>query len=123
MAALHCPSCPCESMLPYDACCGPLLRGEAQAETAEALMRSRYTAFVEGQSNYIFRTWHPKTRPARVTLDPSLEWVSLVVHESSLQTVSFTAQWRRGSASGELREQSRFEQRAGRWFYLDGEVE
>lgn len=109
--------------MPYDACCGPLLRGEAQAETAEALMRSRYTAFVEGQANYIFRTWHPKTRPAHVTLDPSLEWISLVVHDSSLQTVSFTAQWRRGSASGELREQSRFEQRAGRWFYLDGEIE
>ena len=38
-------ACPCGSLLAYAVCCGPLLTGERHAETAEALMRSRYTAF------------------------------------------------------------------------------
>lgn len=84
-------------------------------------MRSRYTAFVEGQANYLFRTWHPRTRPADVILDPSLVWFSLAVHETVHETVHFTARWRRGRASGEMTERSRFERRAGRWFYLDGD--
>ena len=122
MSTLHCPSCPCDSMLPYEACCGPLLRGQSQAETPVALMRSRYTAFAEGQTDYLFRTWHPRTRPADVTLDPSVHWVGLDVQESTADSVRFTAHWQRGSESGELSELSRFEQRAGRWFYLDGVV-
>lgn len=44
-------------------CCGRYLDGEA-APTAEALMRSRYTAFALRDEDYLFRTWHPRTRPA-----------------------------------------------------------
>nr|WP_316226808.1 SEC-C metal-binding domain-containing protein [Bradyrhizobium sp. SZCCHNS3052] len=40
--------CPCGSGLPYDRCCGPYLDGDDQPPTAEALMRSRYTAYTRG---------------------------------------------------------------------------
>ena len=37
-------NCPCGSGLAYEACCGPIIAG-APAATAEALMRSRYSAY------------------------------------------------------------------------------
>ena len=61
--------CPCGSGTPYAACCGRLHRGAA-AETAEQLMRSRYAAFAVGDEAYLFRTWHPRTRPDDLTLPP-----------------------------------------------------
>ena len=47
----------------YDACCGPLHRGERPAATAVALMRSRFTAFALGDVDYLLATWHPGSRP------------------------------------------------------------
>ncbi|HVX54620.1 YchJ family protein, partial [Nocardioides sp.] len=55
--------CPCGSGLAYDACCGPLHRGARQAGSALELMRSRYAAYALGKADYVFRTWHPRTRP------------------------------------------------------------
>ena len=72
--------CPCGSGSTYDACCGRLHRGPDLAETPEALMRSRYTAYSLGNdfgNAYVFRTWHPRTRPDDVTTDPGLEWTGL----------------------------------------------
>ncbi len=54
--------CPCGSGAVFGACCEPIHDG-APAPTAEALMRSRYSAFVVGDEDHIFRTWHPRTRP------------------------------------------------------------
>ena len=64
--------CPCGSRTPYDACCGRLHRGAALAETPEELMRSRYAAYAVGDVDYVFRTWHPRTRPddLSATADP-----------------------------------------------------
>ncbi len=81
-------------------------------------MRSRYAAFVVGDADYLWRTWHPRTRPAQVELDPSVRWTGLEVLEAADDTVEFRAHHDRGV----LHERSRFEQRAGRWFYLDGET-
>ncbi len=61
--------CPCGSERAYAACCGPWHAG-APAPTAEALMRSRYTAFVMELEPYLLATWHPGTRP------PSLDFVA-----------------------------------------------
>lgn len=47
------------AVLAYDACCGPCHRGEREAADAEALMRSRYAAFVKGELAYLWRTLHP----------------------------------------------------------------
>jgi SEC-C motif-containing protein len=61
--------CPCGSGDAFARCCGPLLAGEP-APSAERLMRSRYTAFARGDAAHLARTWHPRTRPERVDVDP-----------------------------------------------------
>ncbi len=125
-------ACPCGRATAYDGCCGPLLRNERAADTAEELMRSRYAAYALGDVDHLFRTWHPRTRPRDLTLDPTLSWVGLEVlgaHGGGPQdaegTVSFRARWvRQGphEETGTLAEHSRFARRAGRWVYVDGDV-
>lgn len=125
--------CPCGSGATYDGCCGPLHRGEALAQTAEQLMRSRYSAHLRGLEHYLLATWHPATRPATVALDPAVRWVRLDVLETARGTVTdsdgeveFTAHYRYedgGGQPGRLHERSRFTRRGGRWFYLDGIVD
>ena len=73
------PLCPCGSDESYRACCGPFHHGELQARSAEELMRSRYSAYAYGEADYLFRTWHPRTRPVDVTVDPSISWTGLQV--------------------------------------------
>ncbi|MGW7253336.1 YchJ family protein [Streptomyces sp. NPDC054834] len=128
-------SCPCGLPEPYEKCCGrylPRSRTDstggtpigAAAPTAEALMRSRYSAFVKGDAGYLLRTWHPRTRPARLDLDPGMKWTGLEVLDTtdgsafhSTGTVTFRASYRGGS----LHERSRFERVDGAWMYVDGE--
>ncbi len=111
--------------MPYDACCGPVLRAERLPATAEELMRSRYTAIVVGDPEHLWRTWHPRTRPAAVDLDPGLTWTGLRILDTvdggpgdASGEVEFAATF----AGGELHERSRFQRRGGRWFYLDGDT-
>ncbi|GGO64780.1 UPF0225 protein [Microbacterium nanhaiense] len=114
-------TCPCGSA-DYDACCGALHRGARDAETAEELMRSRYSAFAKGDAFYLARTWHPRTRPDDLSMDPSLRWTGLTILASSDDTVDFIARYVDAEGPGELREHSRFSRRAGRWVYVDGDV-
>ena len=67
-------ACPCgqrsgRSLATLAACCGPRLSGEQPAPDAEALMRSRYTAYVLGHADYLLATWHERTRPATLELE------------------------------------------------------
>ncbi|MEU7412167.1 YchJ family protein [Streptomyces sp. NPDC042638] len=117
-------TCPCGLPRPYDACCGRFHAGPAGAPTAELLMRSRYSAFVRGDAGYLLRTWHPRTRPARLDLDPRTRWTGLEILDTTdgsafhaTGTVTFRASYRGGS----LHERSRFERVAGAWVYVDGE--
>ncbi|MDF3299918.1 YchJ family metal-binding protein [Streptomyces sp. K1PA1] len=117
-------SCPCGLPEPYDRCCGRYLSGAAAAPSAEALMRSRYTAFVGRDAGYLLRTWHPRTRPARLDLDPDVRWTGLEVLGATggsafhtTGTVTFRAAFRGGS----LHERSRFERVDGAWVYVDGD--
>lgn len=83
-------------------------------------MRSRYAGYALGAADYVWRTWHPRTRPLAVTPDPEVRWTGLVVHDATDDEVEFTASFERvGTGPGTLHERSRFERRAGRWFYLD----
>jgi SEC-C motif-containing protein len=122
--------CPCGSGAGYDACCGTLHRGERQAGTAEELMRSRYSAFARGDADYLFRTWHPRTRPADVTIDANVIWKALAVTgiaaggiDDEHGEVEFTAHFEVAGRADSMHERSIFERRAGRWFYVDGVVE
>lgn len=125
--------CPCGSGEAFRACCGPVLRGEP-APTAERLMRSRYTAFFVGDSGHLIASWHPRTRPHDLTIDPVLRWTGLRVDavedggvEDTQGTVEFTAFWEDGSdddaTAGALHERSRFVRQSGRWWYVDGDVD
>lgn len=89
-------------------------------------MRSRYSAFARGDADYLFRTWHPRTRPVDVTVDPSVSWTGLEVIDTvaggaddDVGEVEFTARFESHGRAGSLHERSRFVRRAGRWFYLD----
>ena len=120
-------ACPCDPSRPYAACCGPLHAG-APAADAQALMRSRYSAYVLGLREYVLATWHPSTRPPVLELDPAAtRWLGLDVkrHRSDgadAATVEFVARYRVGGGSAvRLHEVSRFLREDGRWYYLDGE--
>lgn len=85
-------------------------------------MRSRYSAYALGESGYVFRTWHPRTRPDDVASDPSTRWTRLEVLDATGDRVEFVAHYETSAGPGRLHERSRFEQRAGRWLYVDGDV-
>jgi SEC-C motif-containing protein len=116
--------CPCDSGATYAACCRPLHTREREAAGVEELMRSRYSAYAVGDLDHVFRTWHPRTRPAAVT-PGDLTWTGLdvleVVQGDETGVVSFVAHHVGAGGSGELRERSRFERRGGRWLYVDAE--
>ncbi|ORM36671.1 YchJ family metal-binding protein [Williamsia sp. 1135] len=122
--------CPCTSGLPFDDCCGPVLAGDRPAPTAEALMRSRFTAFATGDRNYLLHSWHPRTRPAELDLDDAMRWYRLDIESTrggspfdSTGEVAFTAFYRvRAGQAGTLSEHSRFERYDGHWVYVDGSI-
>src|SRR5688572_16694056 len=117
--------CPCEPSRPYAECCGRWHAG-TPAPTAEALMRSRYAAFVLCNEAYLLSTWHPSTRPARVAFDRGQKWLGLAVvaapvADANQAEVEFIARYRiGGSSAARLHERSRFVLEAERWLYLDG---
>lgn len=118
--------CPCLSGLPYAECCERLHRGDAAAPTAEQLMRSRFSAFAVGDAGYLLATWHPRTRPTTLALDPGLRWYRLEILGrtaggplDSAGEVEFEAYWRSPDDRGSQRERSRFVREVGRWYYLD----
>jgi SEC-C motif-containing protein len=119
-------SCPCGLRLPYAACCGRLHAGQATAATAEALMRSRYSAFAVSEAAYLLRTWHRATRPPQVRFDPDDRWSRLDILGKTggglldaEGTVEFTAHYRHRGVARTLHENSRFVRDAGDWAYLD----
>lgn len=125
--------CPCGSGDTFGSCCGPLLRGERKAGTAEALMRSRYTAFATRDLEHALRSWHPDTRPERATLAQSMgeemRWLRLDVRSVSgggpfddEGTVEFVAITRTPQGRRELHEISHFVRDAGVWLYVRGDL-
>lgn len=91
-------------------------------------MRSRYSAYALGHTEHLLRTWHPRTRPSMLTLEPRQRWTGLTIlateggaEADEEGSVQFRATWRDDHGAHDLVERSRFVRRAGRWFYLDGE--
>jgi len=125
--------CPCESTKSLTECCGPLLDGTRGAETAEELMRSRYSAYARGQVDYILATIVPEQREhhEEATIrqwSTESEWLGLEIVEHApdpgdeAATVEFVARYK--NAEGELiahHERSRFVKIEGDWFFQDGQ--
>lgn len=121
-------ACPCGTGEPYQRCCLPLHLGERQAETAVQLMRSRYSAYAVERFDYLWATWHPRTRPAEPASGSAPRWIGLEVIDvvdgqpgDETGEVEFKARFRENQRTGTLHERSRFAVRARRWFYVDGE--
>lgn len=90
-------------------------------------MRSRYTAFVLDELNYLLETWHPGTRPANLEPNaPGLKWLGLQLRNHVQQdayhaTVEFVARSRLNGQAIRLHEISRFVRENGQWLYVDGD--
>jgi SEC-C motif-containing protein len=126
--------CPCGLNARYTDCCGRFHDGplRLQAPDAEALMRSRYSAYVLDRLDYLRDTWHPDTCPELEPHPPGLRWLGLEVRQHQRQddrhaTVEFVARSKLGGRAHRLHELSRFEQLADdgappRWVYRDGDL-
>lgn len=128
--------CPCESGKPYSQCCEVYHLG-TPAPTAEALMRSRYSAYALAAENpdlvqYLLRTWHPDTRPENLELtgENAIKWLSLQIKRRQMTDadsaiVEFVARYKHadnlGGKAERLHETSRFKHIDNCWYYLDGD--
>ena len=127
-------ACPCgrvdakKRSAAYADCCGRFVDhfSTTPAPDAEHLMRSRYSAFVREQADYLLATWHPSTRPASLDFDAGAKWLGLEVREHQVTgadtaEVEFVARYRVAGQAVRLHERSRFVREDGRWLYVDGE--
>ena len=120
--------CPCGTNLEYQACCELYHKGLAKPETAEQLMRSRYSAFAKKNEQYVLDTWHPSERSEEIDLKKDLTWwLGLEILNTSLGQVGdlageveFIASYRLRKREYKLHERSSFVKEDGQWFYVDG---
>lgn len=120
--------CACGRTLAFGQCCGRYHAGEA-APDAESLMRSRYSAYVVKDVDYLLASWHPETRPETLSLDDApgqrTQWLGLDIRRHQVTgadtaEVEFVARYRVGGGSAvKMVEHSRFQRIDGRWYYLD----
>ena len=122
-------NCPCGEG-DYATCCQPYHLGTRWPETPVKLMRARYSAFAKDQNDFVFKTWHPRTRPENPGVS-GVEWTGLEIlatrgaaldGDGDEGGVEFRAYFRVNGEDLVLHERSRFTKRARRWFYLDGEM-
>ncbi len=126
--------CPCYSKVDYDECCGPIIRGERKAPTAEVLMRSRYTAYAEGHIDHIKKTMIPSSQDdfdpdsARSWSEDS-EWLGLEIlstegggKDDSEGVVEFVANYIQAGKSQVHHEVSQFRRVDGNWYLVDGKL-
>jgi SEC-C motif-containing protein len=120
-------SCPCGSTKNFSDCCARYIVNNQPAPTAEALMRSRYTAYTLLCEDYLLKTWHPSTRPSILGLaeEAATKWLGLEIKRHEQQDaehaiVEFVARYKVGGRAHRLQEVSRFVREDGRWFYVTG---
>jgi SEC-C motif-containing protein len=131
-------ACPCGGPS-LATCCGPYIDGAAIPQSAETLMRSRYTAYGLRDEPYLLSTWHASTRPTEPIMsdEEKLQWLGLEV-KSALRlrqrkaddadpdrdTVEFVARFKVNGRAQRLHEISNFVREPAegglRWFYVDG---
>lgn len=129
-------ACPCKSGATFRDCCGPFLRGAASPPTAEKLMRSRFTAFAVGATDYVWATLHAdhedRKLPAEVFLSAlkretsGVRFLDLRVDEATEDgdraTVTFAAKIMKAGVDRSFSERSEFAREGGAWRYLRGDT-
>lgn len=123
--------CPCKSRLNYGSCCRPFHFGQAKPQTAEQLMRSRYSAYFFRKVDYLVETTHPESREPglKAELESTIHqanWSFLTVIGASgggkgdkSGKVEFVAEYFADGRPYELHEHSRFKRYKGVWKYVD----
>ncbi|MCG8532139.1 MAG: YchJ family protein [Desulfovibrionales bacterium] len=127
-------NCPCGSGLEFSACCEPIIKGEKPAPTAEALMRSRYSAHASGIYEYLGTSMHPQMR-GDLSVDEIKEWSEQITwtglevldtkdggENDITGEVEFVAHYKLGGVPQELREHSFFRKEGDDWYYVEGMV-
>ena len=123
--------CPCGSGSSFAACCEPIIKGTRESETAEELMRARYSAFVTGAIEFIVASTHSRTRK-EIDLafirewSETSTWHGLEILETKQVNdnkafVSFEAQFTQGGEDHHHRERSLFERENGLWRFVTGD--
>jgi SEC-C motif-containing protein len=124
-------TCPCGSGKSYSGCCEPIINGALQSETAEELMRARYSAFVTHAIDFIVDSTHTRTRN-EIDLDFIREWSETSTWHGLqiLETkdvddnkafVSFEARFTQKGEEHNHREKSLFERENGEWRFVTGD--
>jgi len=131
--------CPCGGAAPdqrpnaraprYEACCGRFIEGSEKPASAMELMRSRYTAYVLGDTAYLRATWAESTCPPDLdAADAGTRWLGLQIMrdtriDADHEEVEFVARYKTGGRAHRLHEASRFTRNIdGNWIYVDGQI-
>ncbi|MCU4674639.1 YchJ family protein [Catenovulum sp. 2E275] len=124
--------CPCQSQLTFETCCAPLIQQQKHAETAEQLMRSRYSAYATQAVDYIYQTQLPDSRSDNLKAEiaefaNSVKFVGLTVLNSQQMTesqaqVEFIAKYIDTDKLVCMQEVSNFLKQDNSWFYVDGKL-
>jgi len=124
--------CPCGSAVAYETCCRPLIKGEQPASTAEQLMRSRYSAYVKKEMEYVYSSLHPEHRSdydEKSSRDwaESAEWHTFEIvstkgggPEDREGTVEFIAAYSEKGVRTEHHELSTFKKEGDTWYFVTG---
>ncbi|WP_232848701.1 YchJ family protein [Bowmanella yangjiangensis] len=123
--------CYCHSQQPFTQCCEPLLSGNSTAPSAEALMRSRYSAYATANFDYVLNTYSREKREHLTLADlqenaEATQWLALQVesHSADGETaeVQFCAYFKEQGKLYKLHELSRFVREEQQWKYHDGDI-
>ena len=124
-------NCPCGSGSPFNTCCEPIIKGERESETAEELMRARYSGFVTGAIDFIVASTHSRTRNeidhefirewSETSTWHGLEILETKAIDDDKASVSFEARYSQGGKDQNHREKSLFEREEGQWRFVTGD--
>ncbi len=123
--------CPCGRPSAFNDCCAPYINGLTTPQTAEALMRSRYSAYATGAIPYILETTHPDTR-SKVKIQEISAWLQSITSWDKLEIlatqkgsptdttgqVEFVAHFHQQAQPHLIHEKSNFKKLNGKWYYL-----
>ncbi len=124
-------TCPCGSGSAFADCCEPIIQGTRESETAEKLMRARYSAFVTGAIDFIVASTHSRTRK-EIDISFIRDWSQTstwrglqIIETKSIDDdkafVSFEAQYTQAGQDRSHREKSLFEREDGQWRFVTGD--